>query len=395
MNVRQFPNSLHWIALIFAAVTHFYFATQRWDSEALIAHEFRQTQTAIIARYIDQQDNFGLRYETPILGKPWEFPLEVPIYQWLVVGVARLAGVTHVSAARGISLASFYLMLGAIWMLLGACRMERPWRCWVLVMTLCSPVYLFYSRSFLIDPLATAASAWFLASFVRQMDTRRWRWMGLTVLTASLAALIKSVVFFVWLVPAALWGAWVWGAQLWRGRDWKQATCTALWGAGPMVIPLGLLKWWVDRTDAIKAAHSSAWIFTSEALAKGNFGTFDLSSRLSQTTWNDLFARWNEVMVRPEPVVAILVLGFLGAGRWRLHLVAAAALFMTGQLVFPFAYAYQDYYFYAGAVFLAAAFGFGAVGAGAQARALGGGGGALCAFAEKLSGNLSPPVDGG
>ena len=50
---------------------HLHAVTYHWTMGFMSGHEFRQAQTAITTYYIDQQNNFSLRYETPILGKPW------------------------------------------------------------------------------------------------------------------------------------------------------------------------------------------------------------------------------------------------------------------------------------------------------------------------------------
>ena len=72
---------------------HFYGVTLNWKAPFMSGHEFRQAQTAITTYYIDQQNNFSLLYETPILGKPWvSILMEVPVYEWSVVLLSRAAG---------------------------------------------------------------------------------------------------------------------------------------------------------------------------------------------------------------------------------------------------------------------------------------------------------------
>ena len=43
-----------------ALLAHFYVATTNWTSSFLPGHEFRQTQTALVSHYIDEQNNFSL-----------------------------------------------------------------------------------------------------------------------------------------------------------------------------------------------------------------------------------------------------------------------------------------------------------------------------------------------
>src|SRR6478736_1289680 len=198
------------LAALFA---HAWWVTRNWTAGFMPGHEFRQTQMAITTYYIDQQDNFSLLYETPILGRPWvSILMEVPIYEWAVVGLSRGAHVPHVVAARGISVTCFYLMLPALYLLLGRLGLAPPRRLLVLALTLVCPVYIFYSRAFLMDSMELMFCAWFVFGFVRMMDRRRWPWFLLATVASTCAALVKRATLAIWLWPAAGYVAWL----LWR-----------------------------------------------------------------------------------------------------------------------------------------------------------------------------------
>lgn len=351
------PIKWGWVALAAALLLHFILATGNWRRGFMGGHEFRQAQTALIAEYIDQQNNFGLYYETPILGKPWAFPLEVPIYQWVVVGVKRATGLKDFEAARIVSLGCFYLTLPALYLLMGSFGIPRSARPWALLPVLVCPVYLFYSRAFLIDPMAAMFSAWFLASFIRAMDRRRWGWWILATISGTLGILIKSLVFAVWLFPAALYGAWSLYSSWKVDGAWKPVLRTAGWGIGVVVLPAVLWRQWVAWTDAIKADHPSAFQFTSTALAKDNFGTFSISSRVDPETWQIMAMRWAEAIAPAWGVGLLIVVSLFVAGRWRKVVAGLVGLWFFGQLAFPYAYALQDYYFYAGTWYLMLAVG--------------------------------------
>ncbi|MDB6116011.1 MAG: hypothetical protein JWQ83_2129 [Lacunisphaera sp.] len=343
---------------ILALAWHFYAVTFHWTVGFMSGHEFRQAQTALISYYIDQQDNFSLLYETPVLGKPWvSILLEVPIYEWSVVGLSRMTGWPHVIAARTVSTACFYLMLPAVYLLLGRLRVPRPRRLLVLALVLCAPVYIYYSRAFLMDSMALLCCVWFLLGFVRTMDERRWRWLALATLAGTLAALIKSATFAVWLLPAAGYGAW----QLWRDlrarTGWHEPLKTLLWGLATVAVSLGALRAWVAYTDPLKQAHASAWIFTSKNLSQGNWGLFDLRPLFSAGLWHRLLHCWEQAIMSRWLIALGLAAGVaFGAVRWRV--LATVGLFFLAQFLFPFAYADQDYYFYSCAVFLHVALGF-------------------------------------
>lgn len=348
---------------IVALAGHFYLTTQNWKSAFMPGHEFRQAQTALVSYYIDHEDNFSLRYETPLFGKPWvALPLEVPFYEWSVVLVKRATHVSYHEAARAVTLACFYLTLPACYLLLGCFHLPSRRRLLILTLLLACPVYIFYSRAFLMESMEVMACAWFLFGFVRMMDTRKPIWLLLATVAGLLGSLIKNTTFAVWLLPAAGYTAWL----MWRDFRAKAGVGalarTAAWGLGGVLIPLAALKWWLRFSDAIKEAHVGTSVFTSKNLSTGNFGLLNFASRFSADTWRTLGVRWSEAIMPPWLILLALVAGAAAFSKYRWRIVAVTAVFFGAQLLFPFAYAYQDYYFYACTTFVLAALGFALVG---------------------------------
>ena len=348
-----------WLATLFcAALTlHCHFATINWHRQFMAGHEFRQTQTALIAHYIDRENNFSIDYSVPLLGKPWVLPLEFPLYEWGVVALSRASGWPQFEAARAISLACFYLTLPALYLLLGRLGLTPAQRLFALACTLACPVYIFYARAVLVDPMALLFSAWFAAAFLLALQERHLGWLLVCVLAGTVAGLVKSLVWFVWVVPAALYGAWRLRAD-WRAGGLRPALRTLGWGLGAVAAPFGVAIWWALYTDGIKAAHPSAHIFTSASLARDNYGTFSLAARLSPETWRNLLDCWQQSLLPPWAVALIVLPGVLLLPRWRRRIAGAVTLFLVAQLLIPLAYAYQDYYFYAANAFAAAAVAF-------------------------------------
>ena len=357
-DIAQRENRILTGVFFAALLFSLYGITFHWTAPFMSGHEFRQAQTAITTYYIDQQNNFSLLYETPILGKPWvSILLEVPVYEWSVVGLSRATGLPHFMAARTISAACFYLTLPAIYLLLGRFALSRPRRLLLLALILACPVYIYYSRAFLMDSMALLCGAWFLLGFVRTMDERRWSWLALTIVAGTGAALIKSATLAVWLLPAAAYGAWMLWRDVRASPGWVAPLKTLLWGAATVVVALGSLRWWIAYTDPIKAAHPSASIFTAKNLSQGNWGLFNIKPLFSAETWGYLLGCWDQAIM-PRGLIALGLVAGLLIPSVRGRVGGTGGVFLLAQCMFPFAFAYQDYYFYSCALFLNVAFGF-------------------------------------
>lgn len=352
----------HWyLVAIFCATlaAQFYCTTLNWKAGFMPHHEFRQSQTALISYYIDKQDNFSLLYETPIVGKPWvSILMEVPIYEWSVVLLSRAAGVPHVVAARSISLACFYLALPALYLLLARFAVPAGRRLLILSLVVACPVYIFYSRAFLMDSMEVMFCAWFLLGFVRSMDGRRWTWLAVAIVAGIGAALVKNVTYAVWLAPAAAYGVWVLVKDFRARAGWPAIGRTVLWGAGTVTPSLIALWWWIKLTDPIKEAHASAWLFTSKNLSRGNWGLLDFGTWISPKVWGILVSQWKMAILPPWLIAMMVLGGLVFFPRQRRPVLILGAAFIFAQLLFPYAYAYQDYYYYSCALFLSAALGF-------------------------------------
>ncbi|MEO6994164.1 MAG: hypothetical protein ABI273_11070 [Lacunisphaera sp.] len=341
-----------------ALVIHFYFATFNWTVTFMPHQEFRQAQTAIVSYYIDLQNNFSWRYETPVVGKPWvSILLEVPIYEWSVVLLSRTVGCSQLVAARSISLGCFYLTLPAIYLLLGWLKLARNRRLLVLALILTAPLYIFYSRAFLMESMELLCCAWFLVGFFKTMEERRWTWLAASIVAGTGAALIKSATFAIWLLPGAAYGMWALWQDACVKKDWRRTLQTAGWGLGTVALPLAALRWWVILTDPIKIAHASAGLFASKELTQGNWGLLDFSASFSIKVWTILLGRWREAIMSPGLIGAILLVGLAAFPSSRKRVLGLVAVFFLAQLLFPYAYAYQEYYYYACTVFLLAAIG--------------------------------------
>ncbi len=86
-----------------------------------------------------------------MLGKPWSVPFEFPLYQWTVAIVGNTFHLPLVEAARTVSVVCFYGFLTALIVLLRRLGLRRTHQAIVLSLVLTCPLYIFYSRAFLIE----------------------------------------------------------------------------------------------------------------------------------------------------------------------------------------------------------------------------------------------------
>ena len=331
--------------------------TRAWDASLLDRTQFRQTQTAMSAHWL-QKEGFHLAYPLPVFGPPWSVPLEFPLYQWLVARFSDAAGISLVSAARILGIAFFLASLPAVYGL--AIRVEPDWRCRLLVpaAVLTAPVCLFYSRSFMIESCATALAVWFLYAHIRSLQQPDWRWTALTVVMGVLAALVKITTFALFGLPAVFYTLY---------RLWKSGRATP---ADPR--PAGLLRvmvasalqagsalaaavWWIAFSDSVKRANPFAATLTSGNLTSWNYGA--ALQRVDPAFWKILFHQLT-VGVLCGPALILLAAGFVViAPHYRRAALVCSFGFLAGPLLFSNLYAIHEYYWFPSAFFAAAAAG--------------------------------------
>ena len=323
-----------------------------WEVPALSGHEFRQAQTALSIQSM-QQTGFKLDYETPVLGKPWSIPMEFPLYQLLV---------TQYTAATGSEIAQAGRMVSVIGFLVGmvACFGLARWLGFsigasaLMIAPIClSPVYLFYSRTVMIESVAWALSAWFLLGVLQFRRAERWGWFAVAIGCGALAVLVKPTTWAAFCMPWAV----VYLCDLGKARgSWRERLRG--WAAEALLgIGLLALGWsWVAYADSLKAQNVIGQFLVSEELSGLNFGM--PGSRGEAVSWSTLWGHWTQsVVVLPALIVGAL-LALLHASSRKVLLVGVSTFFGI-QLIFFGLYLAHDYYFYANGAFLLAGLGAG------------------------------------
>lgn len=325
-----------------------------WNEPLIDMHEFRQTQTAISSYWMTRGGPLWL-YETPLFGPPWLVPFEFPLYQWIVAALAGSG--LPLSLDQSGRLVSMAALLACLWPLQASLRMfgASPRLAGIAcILFLAAPIHVFWGRSLMIETLALLLAMGFTAVIQAMVASRRFSLALPATALATGAALVKITTFFGF---AALAGAVVAVAlfQELRSRNVRRAAMLAVAAAVPVAIALAALLWWLDVSDAAKAASPfTAWL-TSGQLSEWNHGTHE--QRLSAAFWVDTVAGRS-------------ALDILGYAAWWLPLVFAAswfggdrrgmarfyavsmASFLLPMLVFTNLHMVHNYYQVANAVFL-------------------------------------------
>ena len=336
---------------IASVVTNLLFSSVGLRHSLLEVHEFRQVQTALTARGL-QEGGWSLAYPMPLFGPPWSAPMEFPFYQSCVARFGTLTGLSLEPAGRVVALGFFFLALPA-WFGLAGLLALPPARRWLLLsVILLSPACLYYSRSFMIESTALCASAWFLLAYCRTLERRHAAWLAAAMALGVIAALAKVTTLIVFLVPAAIF-------TIWKLRQALRPAPTSIWPGVQKIIGGGLAAIvpavivgtvWVRFSDSVKASNPLTRMLMSGSLSLFSFDT--PGQRLSVSTWEQLLHH-TTVAVLPSLNLGLMAVFALILGR--AHRAAALLLvlsFLAGPLVFTDLYFVHDYYFYANGVFL-------------------------------------------
>lgn len=326
------------------------------DKPLLDFHYFRQTQTALSVYWILQGGPW-LAYETPVLGYPWSIPFEFPLFQLLAAALAWL-GVPLDVTGRLIGFGFFLAMLWPLRSLYAALGLGRAVYLATSALYLTSPIYLYWSRTFLVESCALFFSMSWLALTAGYLNApNRYRALGATA-CGCLAVLAKSTTFPAFAVVGGLLILFrVW--QSLQVNSKRHSLRVAIAASIILLFPFVVGFVWVGYSDHIKNANVFGRMLTSEALAGWNFG--HLGQKLSSVLWIDTVR--NRVL--PDTLgrfvfVALIVLGAVLTSR-RTLVVAVIALvgFAVPFVIFTNLHIVHNYYQNANAIFLLVAVGIG------------------------------------
>jgi hypothetical protein len=347
------------VCLAIALLSSFWVASIGWSHAISDSYGWRQAETAIRAYFIEQGGPW-LSYETPVLGPPWRLPHEFPAYQVLVAGLARFTSLKLEPAGRAVSLGFFYVTVALVYLLLGEFRIAPRHRVLVAGLWLVSPLYLFWSRTFMIESTALAFSVAFLTFALRFFSRSRPLDAIVALVAGSLAFAVKPPT----LIPFICLAGVAWMVQLHRGR--YRLTLGLAVSALLLVVPLALGRTWHQHADALKLLNPLGWGWTSDAMWRdwvlGPPGTHaGADVRLASGNWRVLWIRTIPESVGHFSVAVAALTGVLLARRRRVLFCLALAAFLFHFVAFMPLHLSHAYYQYAMGLFLVGATSFSVV----------------------------------
>ncbi|HLE11298.1 MAG: hypothetical protein A2504_03285 [Bdellovibrionales bacterium RIFOXYD12_FULL_39_22] len=250
-------------------------------------HGFRQSQTALSALYMQKGGPF-FKYETPINGFPWSMPLEFPLYQWIVAQMTILFNENLDTIGRVVNIISFYLALIICFFSLKQ-YLGKTSSCLIFIsLILASPLYLFWSRTFLIDVHVFLYAAPYIIFGILYLNTRKLKHSITGLFFGILAGLVKITTFYVLsLVMCAIFCF-----EYYKKNKLKVDLLKIKEEANFIfcfaILPLIAQIIWMKFADGVNNENPLAsGEMTSAGLFYWNFGT--LEQKLSLLTWGQFY----------------------------------------------------------------------------------------------------------
>jgi hypothetical protein len=288
-------------------------------------HSWRQTQTAWTARIFHEDGINLLGPEVPVLGPPWQLPFEFPLFQ-AIAAVAMNSGMDEETSLRLTGLLSFALTGAMVWFLSRRLVGEAGATAALAAFTF-SPLGLLWSRTAMIEYLATAGAVGFAWAALSWRDSGSSRAYFAAIALGSAACLVKVTTGAFWVLAFALVAT----------RRQGRFNPTAL---GMAATPLAIGAAWTQYSDLVKGATAATAGLTSAGTVEWIFGS--LAQRLEPATWASIGA--SLVILAGLAVVPICVVVVSGRVRAEPAWGALVVVAVLPPLVLTNLYAEHDYY---------------------------------------------------
>lgn len=349
-----------------------------WHNTILDFIGFRQAQTALTTYFMIGRPP-QLAYETPVVGPPWSIPFEFPLYEWIVAAIVTLFHTGLDETGRFVNLSFFLLSLIPAYRILIWIGIEREHRFLAMCLYVVSPLYVFWSRTFLIESTALFFSLSYLVAALVSVDGPRTGRLVLATSLGVVAALVKITTFFVFLPLVALYLGYVhWHAY--RHQAPPHMGRNAALSLLLLVVPFTAGLLWTQFADSQKALNPIGRRLASkgDVMREWNYGSFE--QRLRPQTWGTI-GYHAERSIGHAAVLALAAVATAITRRRRQLFSVCLLAWPIVPLLITNLYEYHEYYAYANAILLVAAVALALVGLlehGGVYRKIAYGGLALC-----------------
>jgi len=350
-----------WILFGLAAASGAWALHIGWHHSILDLHQWRQSHTALSAFEMTRGGPFW-RYVTPILGPPWPSPIEMPLYQWIVATISRTASLDLHATGRGVSVAFFVATLVSGWFALDIVDVRPRDRPIFVALTLVSPLYIFWSRTFMIESTALFFAVTFVLAIHRATKTgatasQRVFWLVAAIASGVVGGMVKVTTFVPWWTAAAILA----GTRAWRERPPRPI----ILGIGAsLILPVLAAAGWLAFSGAVKSENLLSARLAWSTVAWQHFGP--LSMRLSPRSWyavpaGAILGRTRHTVIGSLTVFACAWLALITFRRRLMHALVCVALYFLPIAIFMHLYTAHVYYAYASSLLLIVIVGCGIV----------------------------------
>lgn len=350
------------VALFFGCLLYSFWAVTRgWSNPILEWYPGRQTQSAISVYYLLRGSDW-FAYEIPTLGIPWSLPFDFPLFQWIVALIVKVLSTPIDQTGRFASLAFFYLTLFPSYSLLGTLGVRKIHRLVPLSLILVSPLYLFWSRAFMIESTALFFGVAYIACLARYLQKKSKSQLILAGLFGTLGALVKITTFVGFLFVGMILVLYQWSKPKKPKFSIINIKRHLLYFITFALIPLLAAIIWTHFADTTKAQNPLGALITSDDLIVDfMIGTVD--QRFTAKLWVDTVYQRIFPDVFGTSLVLWFLLGFLLTAMFiklprRREAFFSLAAFIFVILLFTNLHVIHSYYQYAVGVFLIASVGF-------------------------------------
>ena len=280
---KKLENLFLYSLVIFSVFIHIYFSIQGWSNAV---GGIRESQTALTAYFLKQGGAF-FKYETPIFGPPWSWPMELPIYQACVSYFSSFFEISIDSSCRFISLLSFFLIIIPTFKILDFFEYDDKFKKIFLILFSISPIYIYQSRNSLIEVFALLLSVSFIAFALTHIKYNKKNDLIFAAIFATLAGLQKITTF----IPAAFLFLIIDLSLVFKSKTKEHAYRFFSHFFTFIFVPLLIVQIWVQYSDLIKIQNPISFEYLSSNLKEFNFRTGKWLSSLTLSFWKDTLFR--------------------------------------------------------------------------------------------------------